>query len=183
MKIKILLQFLLCVLFFTGCLEPPEDITPTEEIGEVDGIKPIYTPLNAIEKYSLEGPKPIVNLGKIYYKDPYIFVNESSRGVHIIDNNDPTAPKKISFLNIPGNNDIAIKDNYLYADNIRDMVIFDISDINEINFVNRVFDINPNESDVIFPSGYTGWFECIDDGQGEVVGWEEAILVNPSCFK
>jgi len=183
MKIYLTFGILFLFIFNIGCFEPPEDIAPTEPVGEVDGIKPIYAPFSGVETYPQIEVQPIVNLGKIYYNDPYIFVNESARGVHIIDNTNPAAPKKISFLTIPGNNDIAVKGNYLYADNLRDMVIFDVSDINEIKFVNRVLDINPNEADIIFPPNFSGWFECIDEGQGEVVGWEQALLLNPTCFK
>ncbi len=183
MKAHFTIGILFFLIFSTGCFEPPDDLEPVEAVGEVDGLKPIYAPFSGLKTYPQVEAQPIVNLGKIYYKAPYIFVNESARGVHIIDNANPNSPQKISFLTIPGNNDIAIKDNFLYADNLRDMVIFDISDINDIKFVNRVLDINPNEEDIIFPPGFTGWFECVDEGKGEVVGWEATVLVNPTCFK
>ena len=41
-------------------------------------------------------------------------------------------------INIPGNYDIATKDDYLYADSYIDLVIFDISDVNSIKEVNRI---------------------------------------------
>ena len=36
-------------------------------------------------------------------------------------------PKNISFINIPGNEDMAIKGNTLYADAYGDLVTFDIT--------------------------------------------------------
>lgn len=183
MKAYSALGILFILILIIGCFKPPEDIPPTEEVGEVNGIKPIYTDLESLTEYPMESPQPIVKLGKIYYKDPYIFVNESARGVHIIDNSNPLEPKKISFLKVLGNNDIAIKGNYLYADNLSDLVVFDISDISDIKFVNRVKDLYPNEDGLFLPAGYNGYFECYDEGKGALIGWENTVLNNPTCFK
>src|SRR5690554_83867 len=62
------------------------------------------------------------NPGKIYFKDGYIFVNEEMKGIHIIDNRNPGSPQNIKFIEIPGNVDIAIKNNILYADSYIDLV-------------------------------------------------------------
>jgi hypothetical protein len=75
--------------------------------------------------------------GKIYTKDGYLFINEMKRGVHVIDNRDPAAPKPLAFITIPGNGDIAIRDHFLYADSYMDLVTFDISDLKNIREVNR----------------------------------------------
>src|SRR5690554_5904785 len=83
-------------------------------------------------------PVPMEESGKIYVYEDFIFVNDKYRGVHIIDNQNPSAPKKIGFIKIPGNVDISIKDNYLYADSITDLIVFDISDIGHIKIVNRL---------------------------------------------
>ena len=56
------------------------------------------------------------NPGKIYVKDNYLFINEVKKGIHVIDNTNPASPKAISFIQILGNIDIAVKDNILYAD-------------------------------------------------------------------
>lgn len=76
--------------------------------------------------------------GKLNYKDGYLFISEVAKGVHVIDNRNVNNPTKIGFLNIPGNYDIATKDDFLYADSYIDLVIFDISNISEIKEVNRV---------------------------------------------
>ncbi len=83
-------------------------------------------------------PRPIEESGKIYaYKD-YIFVNDKYRGVHVIDNSNPENPKKIAFIKIVGNVDISVKDDYLYADSITDLMVLNIVDINNISIVNRL---------------------------------------------
>lgn len=83
-------------------------------------------------------PEPIQESGKIYAYQDYIFVNDKYRGVHVIDNSDPNLPRKITFIKIAGNVDISVKDNFLYADSIMDLMVFDISDINNIKTVKRL---------------------------------------------
>jgi hypothetical protein len=82
------------------------------------------------------------NPGKIYVKDNYLFINEVKKGIHVIDNSNPSSPKAISFIQILGNIDIAVKDNVMYADSYTDFVALDISnpkDVKEISRTNEVF--------------------------------------------
>jgi hypothetical protein len=72
-------------------------------------------------------PKAVERPGKIYIKGQYIFLNEIDKGIHVIDNSNPAAPKNVSFIDIPGNIDIAVKGNTLYADCFMDMVTLDIT--------------------------------------------------------
>jgi len=58
----------------------------------------------------------IEHAGKLYIKDNFIYLNEVNKGIHIIDNSNPAHPVQIAFLSIPGNLDIAVKRNILYAD-------------------------------------------------------------------
>jgi hypothetical protein len=86
-------------------------------------------------------PQELTNLGKIYVKDNFIFINELKKGLHIIDNSNPQQPKNIAFLKIPGVIDMAVKDNILYADSYMDVVTFDISDPMAIKETGRVKDV------------------------------------------
>ena len=85
----------------------------------------------------------IVKPGKIYFKDHYIFINESLKGIHVIDNSNPSDPQFVSFIEIPGNADMAIKDSILFADSFTDLVALNISDIHNITEVGRVDSIFP----------------------------------------
>ena len=86
-------------------------------------------------------PQNIQEAGKIYaYKD-YIFVNDVNKGVHIIDNSNPESPQAIKYINIPGNEDISVKDDFLYADSATDLVVFDLSDVNNVSIVERLEDV------------------------------------------
>ena len=56
-------------------------------------------------------------------------INEQLQGVHVIDNSDLSNPQKIGFINIEGNIDIALKGDYIYADDYYNLVVIDISNI------------------------------------------------------
>lgn len=86
-------------------------------------------------------PKNIEEAGKIYTYSNYIFVSDVNKGIHIIDNTNPKLPKPIKYIVIPGNEDISVRDNFLYADSATDLLVFDISDINEVHLVERLEDV------------------------------------------
>jgi len=107
--------------------------------------------------------------GKIYIKDNYLFVNEKYKGIHVFDNSNPSSPVNLAFLDIPGNVDLAVIDNYLYADNYVDLVVLDISNLNAPVEVARVKDIFPYtipETTEMYP------ISNIDQEQGVIVGWQ-----------
>ncbi|MES2731778.1 MAG: hypothetical protein V4714_08520 [Bacteroidota bacterium] len=91
-----------------------------------------------------QAAKTLVNPGKIYAKGDYIFVNEIDKGIHIIDNSHPTAPQLISFINIPGNKDIAVHNNTLYADSYIDLLALDISNPQNISVLKRLENVFPS---------------------------------------
>lgn len=90
------------------------------------------------EAVAISEPVPIVESGKIYAYKNYIFVNDVYRGFHILDNTNPSAPENIGFIKLEGNNDISVKDDRLYADSYGDLVVMDISDIQNIKVAKRM---------------------------------------------
>ena len=85
-------------------------------------------------------PQALHNTGKIFLRGTYVFINEKFEGIHIIDNHDPAHPQPVSFLRIPGNVDMAVRGNLLYADNGPDLVTVDISDPTNAKPTSRVRD-------------------------------------------
>ncbi len=67
-------------------------------------------------------PKPIINSGKIYIKDNFLFVGENNEGFHIFNNSIPSAPVNIAFLNVLGGSDISVKNNVFYLNNATDLI-------------------------------------------------------------
>ncbi len=158
-KINLLLC-LFAVAFFAGCFK--DDCKSVRQI-----YKPVYKTLTQLrDGIKAETPKPVTAAGKIYLYKNYIFLNEPGIGIHVIYNSNPSHPENISFINIPGNVDLAVKDNYLYADSYSDLIMFDISDPANATvkeFKNNVFpsqdvyyyaSANTNPDDVLVPVDY-----------------------------
>lgn len=132
---------------------------------------PVYMPIADFRSsFAKSEPVEMVQTGKIYFKDNLLFVNEVNRGIHVIDNADPTSPQIIAFYEIIGNVDMAIRGNTLFADSYIDLVAIDISDVNnpvEIGRLPNVFPgITPYPEDLNYPMAQT------DSSRGVVVGWE-----------
>ncbi len=83
----------------------------------------------------------------------YILVNEYNKGIHIVNNIDKTNPQKVGFISIPFNKDMSIKNNKLYVDNGKDLVVLEASDIMNVSVVSRVADMFSDASDD-FPPAY-----------------------------
>jgi hypothetical protein len=112
---------------------------------------------------------PIQSSGKIYIKDNYLFVNEKYKGIHVFDNSNPASPVNLTFIDIPGNVDLAVRGNFLYADNYVDLVVIDISNINQPVEVSRIKDIFPYtipETVGVYP------ISSIDKEKGVIIGWQ-----------
>ncbi|WP_299527986.1 hypothetical protein [uncultured Lutibacter sp.] len=114
-------------------------------------------------------PRVIEQSGKIYSYNKYIFVNDKNKGIHIINNTNPENPVKISFLQILGNIDISVKNNFLYADSFIDLLVFDISDINNIKLVNRLNDVFPYYYSI--PQNTVVDWQALNTQNNVVVDW------------
>jgi hypothetical protein len=71
--------------------------------------------------------KQITNYGKICFYNGFLYISEPNVGIHIIDNRNPAQPQSVGFIELPGNADIAVKNELLYADALIDLVWFDIT--------------------------------------------------------
>lgn len=114
--------------------------------------------------------KTLENPGKIYFKGSYIFVNEELKGIHVLDNSDPQNPQNIGFIEIPGNVDMAVKNNILYADSYIDLVAIDISNITAPREVSRVEKVFPYTTPPLANEEYR--VAKVDEEKGVVIDWE-----------
>ena len=106
---------------------------------------PVFVTPAALRKDIVaEAPRPLKEPGKIYVYEGYLIINEHEEGLHIIDNRNPKSPVPISFLPIPGNIDMAVRNNILYADSWIDMVMINIEDPANPKFAGRIQDAFPN---------------------------------------
>jgi hypothetical protein len=92
------------------------------------------------------------NPGKIYYKAPYIYVNERYKGVHIINNSDPRKPVNESFIAAPGCIDMAVKGNTMYLDNAVDLVAFNLTTKEVTKRIKAVFPEPVSPENAVFYS-------------------------------
>ena len=92
--------------------------------------EPVYrTKAEARANIKNNDSKAIERPGKIYIRGNYIFLNETDKGIHIIDNSNPSAPRNIAFIDIPGNYGYAVaREICCILDFYRDLVAINISD-------------------------------------------------------
>ena len=171
------LKYLIIPLALMGCIHDPDD--GYNAVGEVEGYVPIYAESLDGEIVAMES-HPLKDPGKIYIYGTYLFVNEYTKGIHIIDNSNPSNPQYAGFLSIPGNVDMAVRGTYLYADHRGDLVTLDISDLKKPKETSRekgryayYFEMPPEG----------GYFECVDKARiSLLIGWEKKVIMNPQCF-
>ena len=105
--------------------------------------EPIYRTKDEVRANIKNNPvREIERPGKIYIRGNYIFLNELDRGIHVIDNSIKTSPRQVAFIDIPGNLDMAVKGNILYADFYTDLVAIDITNPEQIvvkKFTENIF--------------------------------------------
>lgn len=148
--------------------------------GQMDAYVPVYVSAQNVTQISVEPAKPITEAGKIYAFGNYIFQNDLNTGIHIIDATDKKAPKKISFLKIPLSTELAVKGNYLYTNNYRDIVVFNISNPAQPQLVKRMSNVFPPVNQK-YPAFSNIYFECPEEAKGVVVRWELKRINTPKC--
>ena len=132
--------FLSLILILSSCQDKLESTSfyhaKTSYLISIEKIRAI----NAVA----EAPRKMKIPGKIYLYEDYLFINEVNEGIHIVDNKNPSSPVFLSFINIPGNVDLSINSNILYADSYVDLLAFDISNPRDIKQTKRLKDVFEN---------------------------------------
>lgn len=107
--------------------------------------QPVYkTKAEVRDNIKSSAAREIENPGKLNVLGNYIFLNEVDKGIHIINNANPRQPQNVGFIAIPGNMDLAIKGNILYADLYTDLVAIDISNAASVKLTKVVEGIFPH---------------------------------------
>ena len=174
------LRLLITSLLFTFLLScKPYDEPVMRPPASIEGYAPIYGNNNNAKTIKSVAPRNIEKGGKIYVKSDTLYQVETGKGIHVISIASPDVPQKLRFIEVMGCQEMAITDNYLYTNNMNDLVVVDIQNINDVVEIDRIQNtfhiVDPNR-----PPG-TGWFECIDPSKGDVIGWEMKTLSYPQC--
>lgn len=126
--------------FLTGCEN--DKCTRTEEY---TAFEPVYKRIDEMRApATYVAGKDLTAPGKIFYYKGYLLINEMNEGVHVIDNSNPEDPKNLGFIEIPGNLDMAVHNDILYADSYLDLVAIDMTNPQAPVEVNRVQDVFQN---------------------------------------
>ncbi|WP_029510550.1 LVIVD repeat-containing protein [Marinilabilia salmonicolor] len=160
-KVSILLLSLVLIAGFSSCSDQIEE---TYTVNTPEYLS--YEDLRS--SFALKSAEAIRQPGKFYFKDDFIFINEYQKGIHVVNNADPSNPEVLSFIEIPGNVDMAIKGDKLYADSYIDLLTIDISDMNNIMEVDRDTNVFP----YIIPEYELGILGEIDQSRGVVTGYK-----------
>lgn len=161
-----------------------------EATEKVIGLKPVYGNIDDLSKLiKTTESEPMKAVGKIYVYGNQLLINEIGKGVHVFDNTDPKNPTQTKFVSIPGNIDVAIKDNFMYADMGVGLVTIDITDLDNIAITsfdqNHVNALNSTRPPAAIASQFVServYFECADPSKGLILNWERAEMPQPECY-
>jgi len=141
-KIVILLGMLIAVFIISSCEDKIESTMSYIKY------EPVYKTAEEIrDELTILPPVPATQSGRIYLYDNYILLNDPGKGIHIIDNTNPKSPKKVSFVNIPGNYNMSIRNDVLYVDSYMDLVALQFKDPESIEEIGRIKNIFEGISD------------------------------------
>ena len=123
----------------------------------------------------------ITGYGKISFYNGYLYMSEPGKGIHIINNQDPSNPQVVGYIELLGNADISVRNNLLYADSYIDLVWFDVSNPAQPVLKGRLENVFPEA----VPFVENGWgidyvMSYGDESKGKViVGWKEVERTVP----
>ena len=96
---------------------------------------------------ALYDPQPIESPGKIWIYNDFILLVEQYKGIHILDNSDPSSSTTVAFIQVDGCTDIAVKNGIIYANNAVDIIAIDgKTDFGSIEVVSRNKNVLPTVS-------------------------------------
>ncbi|MBL4868803.1 MAG: hypothetical protein JKY67_20765 [Pseudomonadales bacterium] len=133
--------------------------------------EPIYLSFGELRfSVKVKSSREFLDPGKVVVKGSLLFVNDKETGIHIINNENPESPQPMVFIEIPGNRDLTVVGDILYADSYVDLVVIDISAPTEAVEISRIENVYPN---IPVNAEDLYWNLEIDESLGVVVGQEE----------
>ena len=121
------------ILSFTACSDNCEQtVTYTRAIAE-------YGDLASLRVDDINtAPRALLAPSRVFLSEDLMLISEVDKGIHVIDNSDPSSPSFINFLDIPGNREMNVSDGIIYADAYYDMLAIDISNPRQATIINRL---------------------------------------------
>ncbi|MFV0391295.1 MAG: LVIVD repeat-containing protein [Paludibacteraceae bacterium] len=159
--------YTLLVMILSACSNNVYETT-TYKINE-----PVFMPTGIFRKSVKvnQESRNIEKQGKIAFYKNYMYLSEPEKGIHIIDNRNPSSPRQVGFIELIGNVDMAIKDNILYADSYIDLVWFDVSNPSSPLLSGRKEDVFPTALPIADNNFWYDYEKSMDKSKGVVIGW------------
>jgi hypothetical protein len=127
---------------------------------------PVYKSKTALrEGVGVSSPQATYSDGKIYIAENLLFYIAQEQGIHIFDNSNPAQPQNIAFIQVEGVHDIAVKGHYLYADNFMDLVVFNLSNLQQISLVHTLQDVFEFYPQFPEDADYMAWDVVPNEGE------------------
>lgn len=170
-KIYYLLSLGVLIAFNSAC----ERKTPVRE----DVWVPIYRDKSETSKVTNKEAIAVTEGGKIYAYKQYIFQIEQNKGIHVYQVVNQI-PRPLTFIEVLGAQEISIKDDHLYTNNFEDIVVLNIeqpSNVSIVSTIENAFKLNS-----LNRPPTKGYFQCVDENKGSVVGWEKQHNVAADCM-
>lgn len=159
---RLLVLSFLVVIAFSSC----EDKRLQTYMANV----PIYLTFDELRSsFEISSDAKLEKPGKIIFYGSHMFVNEYQKGIHVVDLGDPSNPELIAFMEVPGNVDMAIRNDLLYAESYVDLLVIDISNPEQPVLDQRIEDLFEY---VIPPYDYNYPLDEIDQDLGVIKGYE-----------
>ncbi|WP_053404443.1 hypothetical protein [Persicobacter sp. CCB-QB2] len=141
--------------------------------------EPIYAETTEIPT-QLAKKRAIESAGQVTIYQHYLMIAESGIGIHIINNENPENPQKIGFLPIAAINGFSIKNDFIYAKHLSDLVVLKINfEQSTVEEVQRLSDQFPHNVYDELPPGLK--IVCPDESKGEIIGWKESKATSTKC--
>jgi hypothetical protein len=161
------------ILFILLCIGTGIVLSGSDPVSYGD-YSPVYMQRSEMENaVRIEPARPLSVTGKIYLYKQYILVNEKYKGIHVIDNSNPSLPQNKYFIHIDGCIDMAMKNDILYADNAIDLLALKTTNnFASIQVTERVRAAFP---EIASPDGYWSPYmvERFRPQNGVLVAWKK----------
>ncbi|MCB0735067.1 MAG: hypothetical protein KDC76_10810 [Bacteroidetes bacterium] len=123
----------------------------------------VFAPLSDVRNsFAVSNPTDLVEPGKIHVNGNRLYIVDVRKGIHIYDNSNPSNPVALKFISLQTCTDVFTRGNYLYANQGPDLVTLDVSDVSNIQLVDRL-------NNIIFSNLVKGDSFVVSYKEGEVI--------------
>ncbi|MFT5722933.1 MAG: hypothetical protein ACI9JN_000038 [Bacteroidia bacterium] len=103
---------------------------------------PVYGSFESIRNsFEVLGVQPMDSIDRIIELDHAYFLQEKGKGIHVISKPTTSLPTRTSFISVPGCLSIEGQGNTIYVGQATDLIIIDVSDLNNMSKTKVVRDI------------------------------------------